>query len=520
MARWLAAAATAAALAGCAGTLPPAAERPPSLTWVAPSGSPVADIAARADIAAGTTGAWPLPQAAFDLDARLAAMAHATRSIDVQTYLLADDGIGRLVLHALKQAASRGVRVRLLLDDLYTTGLDPLLLGLAAYPNVEVRLFNPFVHGRTSSFGRLLALAGDFRRLDHRMHNKLFVVDGRLAIVGGRNLADEYFLRGKVGNFIDFDLLLVGAVLPSLAAIFDAYWNSAEAYDVHQIAHASGSPATEAADPKQEFERRTATVAIPAPPERDLFGVAPLSVQFETAQFRFVPVFASSAYADSPDKGRSARGSDKDTLARRFLDRLGEAQSEIVLLSPYFIPDKAVVEHLGLLRARGVSVRIVTNSLAVSDEPFVTVALARHQRELLAMGVELYELSSDRLKLERDLRTLFGASIGRLHAKVAVVDRQFVYVGSLNLDGRSARINTEIGVRIESATLADMTFRALRIDEATGVYRVKLMPDGSLGWSVLDADRNEVILSEEPDASWWHRLRVRLLSLLVPEDEL
>jgi putative cardiolipin synthase len=353
------------------------------------------------------------------------------------------------------------------------------------------------------------------------MHNKLFVVDGQLAIVGGRNLADEYFLRGKVGNFFDIDLLLIGSVVPSLSAFFDLYWNSAQTYDIHEVVRFPGSPATEADNLKEEFVRRTAAEALPSPPEHDQFGVEPLSVQFATNEFRFVPVPESSVYADSPDKVRGARATNQDTLAQRFLDRLGEAQREVVLISPYFIPDAATVERLRLLRARGVSVRIVTNSLAVSDEPFVTIALERHQRELLSMGVGLYELSTDRVKLDANLRTLFGASIGRLHAKMALIDRHIVYVGSLNLDGRSAHINTEIGVRVESAVVADMLFRAFQIGQATGVYRVKLLPDGhSLGWSALDAEGNEVTLTEEPDANWWHALRVRLLSLLVPEGEL
>jgi putative cardiolipin synthase len=521
LARWFAVGALAVGLGGCAGTLPTHGERQASLTWTAPAGTPIADIAARAGIAAETSAAWPLPQAAFALDARLAAVARATRSIDVQTYLLADDGIGRLMLAELARAAARGVRVRLLVDDFYTEGLDPLLLGLAAYPNVEVRLFNPFVAGRTSWLGRLLALAGDFRRLDHRMHNKLFVVDGRLAIVGGRNLADEYFLRGKVGNFFDIDLLLIGAVVPSLGGYFDLYWNSEQAYDIHQIARPTVSPGSEGDDLREAFERRTAAEAIPMPPGRDQFDVEPFSVQLATGVFRFIPVLASSVYADSPDKVRNPRGTDQGTLARRFLDRLGEAQHDVLLLSPYFIPDAAVMERLRSLRARGVSIRVVTNSLAVSDEPFVSIALARHQQELLSIGVDLYELSSTRVKLDSNLRTLFGASIGRLHAKMAVIDRHIVYVGSLNLDGRSARINTEIGVRVDSAAVADMLFRAYRIEEATGVYRVKLLADGhSLGWSFRDADGNEVTLAEEPDANWWHGLRVRLLSLLVPEAEL
>ena len=236
-ARALAIALLASALAGCAGTLPAQRERQASLAWVAPSGTPIADIAVRTGLASQATAAWPLPQAAFALDARLAGIERASLSIDVQTYLLADDGVGRLMLGALARAASRGVRVRLLLDDFYTSGLDPLLLGLAAYPNVEVRLFNPFVTAaRGSGLGRLLELAGDFQRLDHRMHNKLFIVDGRLAIVGGRNIADDYFLRSKVGNYFDIDLLLIGSLVPSLSAIFDTYWNSDAAYDIHAIA--------------------------------------------------------------------------------------------------------------------------------------------------------------------------------------------------------------------------------------------------------------------------------------------
>src|SRR5262245_54175442 len=180
-----------------------------------------------------------------------------------------------------------------------------------------------------------------------------------------------------------------------------------------------------------------------------------------------------------------------------------------------------MMERLRSLLSRGVSVRIVPNSLAVSDEPFTHVALERHQRELLSMGVELYELSSKRVKRDTRLRTLFGASTGRLHAKMAVVDRHIVHIGSLNLDGRSAHINTEIGIRFESARIADMLYKAYRIEEGTGVYRVKLLPDGNtVDWSVLSADGKEITLDEEPDARHWNRLLIGLLSLLVPEGEL
>ena len=223
-----------AALAGCAGVLPQV-ERTPSKVLHGAPGAALVTIAHGAGLATDTSGVWPMVQASFALDARLAMIQAATRSIDLQTYLIADDSTGRMLLRALRDAALRGVRVRVLLDDLDTTDTDTLLLGLAAHPNVELRLFNPFVNARDSSLRRLVALARDFKRLNHRMHNKLFIADGAVGVVGGRNLADEYFLRGKQGNFIDFDLLVTGAVLPQLNHGFDLYWNSTQVYPVLDI---------------------------------------------------------------------------------------------------------------------------------------------------------------------------------------------------------------------------------------------------------------------------------------------
>jgi cardiolipin synthase C len=186
-------------LAGCAGVLPQV-ERTPSTVLLGAPDVPLVNVARDAGLAADSSGVWPLPQASFGLDARLAMVKAATRSIDLQTYLIADDSTGRMMLRALRDAALRGVRVRLLLDDLYTVDMDRLLLGLAAYPNVDVRLFNPFVTARDSSLRRLVALARGFKRLNHRMHNKLFVADGADALVGGRNLADDYFPRSRLAT--------------------------------------------------------------------------------------------------------------------------------------------------------------------------------------------------------------------------------------------------------------------------------------------------------------------------------
>jgi phosphatidylserine/phosphatidylglycerophosphate/cardiolipin synthase-like enzyme len=512
-----------ALLAACAGTLPPRSDDSPSVARVAPAGAPLADVAARAGLGDGATGAWPLPESGFALDARMAAIEHATTSIDIQTYLIADDVTGRQVLRALRDAAARGVRVRLLVDDVYTAGLDALLMGLVSEGLAEVRLFNPFITERASPSRRLVALVTDFHRLDHRMHNKLFLADGAVAIVGGRNLADEYFLRGRQRNFFDLDVLLAGAIVADLNATFDRYWNSAQAYDLRVIVAATHSVDPAASNLRAEFERRTrADAPVGMPPPTDMFGAPPFSAQLERGHIRLVRVAEASTYSDPPEKADAAMPlASAATLAHRFGGRLREAERGIVLLSPYFVPNPEIMSTLTDLRARGVRVRVVTNSLAVSDEPLTIIGLERHQRDLLGIGVELYELTAEQERLDARIHTLFGSSIGRLHAKVALVDRHVVYVGSLNLDSRSARINTELGVRLDSAEIAAMLFAAFRVEEAAGVVRVSLKPDGhGVAWSVLDAHGLEQPLDHEPDANWWLRLRVRLLAALVPEGEL
>ncbi len=510
-----------AALAGCAGVLPQV-ERKVSTVLVGAADAPLVTIARDSGLAADMSGVWPIPQASFALDARLAMIANATRSIDLQTYLIADDSTGRMLLRALRDAAQRGVRVRVLVDDLYTVDMDRLLLGLAAHPNVEVRLFNPFITARDSSMRRLLALASGFKRLNHRMHNKLFIADGVVALVGGRNLADEYFLRGKQGNFIDFDLLVTGAVLPQLNHWFDLYWNSTQVYPALDIVRASGPPPASADELRTAFERNTASdLPEPVPGVPDLFGAAPFSAALTQRRFHWIDAEAS-AFADSPLKIEPQNYSIpvNDTVTHRFLQLLGDAHSEVLLFSPYFIPGTEALDRIKGLRAAGVEVRVVTNSLAASDEPLVSIGLERHQTELLKLGVDLYELSSRRLKLDRSLRGLLGSSTGRLHAKMGFLDRKTVLVGSMNLDPRSDKINTEIGMMVRSPALANMILSAFRVDELAGVYQVKLRPDGAgVRWTAADADTNEE-LDVDPDTSLLQRLRLMLLSWFIPESQL
>ena len=515
-------------LGGCAGVLPQV-ERVPSRAMVAPAASPLASIAPDAGVKPGESGVWPLLQAAFALDARLALIENATTSIDLQYYLIADDSTGHAILRALRDAARRGVRVRLLVDDLYTGGLDNLLLGLAAEPHVQVRLFNPFITARDSSTRRLLAMALSFKRLNHRMHNKLFIADGSVAVVGGRNLADEYFLRGQQANFIDFDLLAVGDVVGPLNGWFDLYWNSEQVYPIADIVRATHTEPVPDDELRSYFERRTlpasdtAETSNPAPrmPETDTFG-AP-SLRHALAQRRFRLIHAEArAYADSPRKIDPDNNSIavRDTLAHRFLLLLDDAHREVLLISPYFIPGAEALAKLKALREQDVEISVVTNSLAVSDEPLVSIGLERHQLGLLRIGVNLYELSSTRLKADNTMRNLLGSSTGRLHAKLGFLDRRTVLLGSMNLDPRSSNINTEIGMLVQSHELAAMIIDAFKVDSLNGVYQVKLRPGGTgVRWIAVDADSREE-LDIDPDTSFWQRIRLMLISLLVPEGQL
>jgi phosphatidylserine/phosphatidylglycerophosphate/cardiolipin synthase-like enzyme len=505
------------ALAGCAG-LPPQVPRPPSSMLAAPADAPLPRLVAEAALPAGKSGFWPLPQASMALDARLALIRNARSSIDLQYYLIGNDTVGRLVLRELRDAAARGVRVRLLLDDLYTEGLDPLLLGLQAHPNVEVRLFNPFVSGRGFALGRFLSFAGDFRRLNHRMHNKLFIADATVAVAGGRNLADEYFLLGKEANFLDMDLLISGDLVHHLGELFDGYWNSEQVFPLTRIA----SSGLDAPARRQAFDLLTAgatAATAPSPTGPDAYGEPPFSAALAAGHQRWV-VADAGAHADAPTKAQADDHSPgaKDTVTFRFITLLHEAQSELLLFSPYFIPGQQGLKHLREARDHGIQVRVVTNAMGSTDEPLVSVSYERYRNEMLAMGIQLYELSSTRLKHDPTLKRVLGSSRGRLHAKMAFIDRKTVLIGSMNMDLRSAYINTEIGIAVRSPELARLILEAYKADGFSGVYQVQLKPDGSGVQWVGHDEQGEEVLTDEPDVSLWQRFRLWLMFLFVPED--
>ncbi|MBB3177287.1 phospholipase D family protein [Variovorax sp. Sphag1AA] len=467
------------------------------------------------------SGARVLPQAAFALDARLALIRRARSSLDLQYYLLGNDKTGKLIARELRDAAARGVRVRLLLDDFYTTELDPMLLGLAAHPNIEIRLFNPFVTGRDHTATRWLNFAADFRRLNHRMHNKLFIADGALAVVGGRNLADEYFLRSSGANFIDLDVMLAGPVVAELQTIFDNYWNSEVVFPLHDIVQ-SAKPPDELRAKFNAITSATQAPLPPAAPEADMFGDPPVSIAIAQGKLELSPTRAT-AVADSPTKALTDTDGDDPhqrrppTVAERMRARLDEARSEINIISPYFIPGEEGMDHLARLRARGIRITVATNSLADTDEPLVNINYNRFRVEMLKLGVSLYEVSSAQIKRSLNLRKVFRESRGALHAKLTLVDREWALVGSLNFDPRSAYLNTELGVRLDSYDVAHRLLEAFQIDNVESVYEVRLRPGtDSIQWVTTDGEN--IVLDQEPDANALVRLKLLLFSWFVPTD--
>jgi putative cardiolipin synthase len=422
----------------------------------------------------------------------------AERSLDVQYYIWHADTSGGLLAHELWQAAERGVRVRLLLDDNNTRGADEAIAALDAHPNIEVRLFNPYAN---RGF-RLGELATDFARLNRRMHNKSFTADNQAAIVGGRNVGDEYFGADSPVEFADLDVLAVGAVVPEVSAAFDAYWNSESAYPAASLIDQAGQ-----LRPLERIEEQPGAArylqAVRATPlvQMLLSGSLPL----EWAAARVVQ--------DDPAKVLHPPEKTELHLLPRLEKAMGKPLRELDLVSPYFVPTKDGAAALTALAESGVRVRVLTNSLAATDVSPVHAGYAKYREELLRAGVRLFELKPNVEDVKtKDKGRGAGNSDASLHAKTFGVDRSRIFVGSFNFDPRSARLNTEMGIVVESQTLASRLSEALDRDMANVAYEVRLSSDGSLEWVERDVRH-----TSEPGAGVLKRLWIGFLSILPIE---
>jgi putative cardiolipin synthase len=511
--------ATAAAilLAGC-GALPLRADLPVTTALPPAPDSPLVRIAEASIPAPDQTGFRLMPLGVYSLDTRIQLAQRAKYSLDLQYYLIQNDGTGRLLLRSLRDAALRGVRVRLLVDDLYTSGSDPLLIGLAALPNFEVRLFNPFCCDRDSVASKYVYSFAHFKRLNHRMHNKLFIADGAMVVAGGRNIADEYFNRSATDNFVDMDGFMIGAVVPQLTRIFDNYWNSPQVYPAEDIIHTGFDRARLRNDLDDYLDDGKVPELVL--PSNDILGYGPISEDLDAGRVGLIWGKAT-AYSDPPAKvtAKSEEEARKLSVNLSVITMIRAANSEVVVVSPYFIPGRTGIEAMAKLRARGVKLTLLTNSLASNDVPLAHTGFARYRVDMLRLGVDIYELSPTRVRKNKRL-FIPGTSLGRLHFKTVVIDEATVFIGSMNLDPRSASKNTELGIVAESPQLAREVIRVIQISKLQSAYRLRFGPDGkSLQWLTAD-EQGEVVLTEEPDVTPFARFQSMLLSPFVPEQEL
>lgn len=452
------------------------------------------------------------------LMSRIVLADHAMRSIDLQYYIFADDATGRLLAQRLLAAADRGVRVRLLLDDLGVVEQDPLLDALDAHPNIEVRLFNPFRLRNRSIWSKALQFTVDGARLNRRMHNKSFTVDNLFTIVGGRNLGDAYFDAGNEIHFRDLDVLAIGPVVEETSGVFDRYWNSdaafpVTAYDEHQATarNLSGTRRTLQGAAREFAESDYAQAMLDALPDG--------SSADRPGRWDWGP---AHVVADDPTKVEPGQERHALRLTHDLRAMLDAATANVEIVSPYFIPGTTGVDYLRSLAARGVRVSVLTNSLAATDETAVHAGYARYRRALLAGGVELHEL---RPLAGAPRSEAHGTSSGiSLHAKTLVVDAREVFVGSMNMDPRSRLLNTEMGVIVDSPALAHRIMQFF--DSATqpeNAFKVELVPragrpaaQAPMRWSAR-YDGRTVEFDHDPETSAARRARVALMRLLPIE---
>lgn len=417
----------------------------------------------------------------FDaLAARLELIAQAEAAIDLQYYIWQDDIAGALMLAALREAAARGVRIRLLVDDNGTYGLDATLAALARAPNIEVRLFNPFPLRRA----RTLAYLADFARLNRRMHNKAMVVDGAVAVLGGRNIGDDYFNRFAPGGlYMDLDVAIAGPVVAAVAAQFDLYWNAPLSVPAEAL--------IEPPKPAQLASLLAAETARLSRPEALAYGEVLTQARREgsvlgpEAPFSFVQ---AELVFDPPEKAIGLIESHR-MLWRRLIRVLGQPKTDLVLISPYLVPTRAGVKALGRYAKAGVRVRLFTNSFAASDVPLVHSGYAHRRKPLLKRGVEIWEFAPD-AETRRPGSEIFASRLrgvapfsrNKLHAKVFAVDRKRLFIGSFNFDPRSMRLNTELGLVLEAPGLAAAITDAFESFVPERAWQVGLGPEGGLRW--------------------------------------
>ena len=438
---------------------------------------------------------------------RLRMIDSATQSIDLQTFLWYDDRAGRAILRHLLDAADRGVRVRLLLDDTFTSTHAAAIWNIDHHPNVSYRVYNPFARRSSHMVLRQLMNLGDFSRLDHRMHNKGLIVDNQVALIGGRNQADEYFGWSEGSNFRDLELLCSGEIVQGLSEVFDGFWNNDWSFpEARVIEHRDDWETPEAyaewlhsvSEPmldESATERRAAWMALAdqgVPAGCTILADVPASTQPSLAE-------------ELPDQ-----------MATALVELFDQAERELIIVTAYLIPTPELEAALLRAEARGVQVRILTNSLRSNNHLSAHSAYRKHIKRLVEAGVDLHEVRVFAKDRGRYMEHPVKLKRLGLHAKFALIDDQFSVIGSANMDPRSLRLNTEMGLLIESPELNARLRELIAVDfDLNNAWHLNLQPDGSMHWV-----GDDVVLKHLPADSAWQSLEDWFLSHLPIEGEL
>ena len=518
-------------IAGCA-SLPGQVERPVSSALADPAqtrlGQQVQAWATKATTR-NDSGFALVGNADLAFTSRMALIRAAQKTLDIQYYaVFADDTTERL-FSAIREAARRGVRIRILLDDFNTSGKNAQVLRLAFEPNIELRLFNPLPGGRRSMAMRILSNLKDLNRIQRRMHNKILVADNAIAITGGRNLGETYFGQGTGTNFVDIDVLGAGRIARDLSRSFDAYWNNPLAYPVQSLMTIQEIDAIKPGPMAASTEGQAGAFPAIAPvtsPSASAAGPTPDFTDLSLLPWTWAP---SVLLVDHPSK-IAADADDvadaQETAVDGLLQLMAQAKTDLLVVSPYFVPGEIMMQQFSDMRKSGVRIRLLTNSLASNDAPAAHVGYARYRERLLALGVELYEMRSEQQGTVRSLGSgailaagsKSGTSRASLHAKAVVVDGRLLVIGSMNLDLRSKLQNSEVAVIIRNRALAQEATRMIEPAMAGGAYRVELVSK-QLVWRAPQGS-GLPDSSSEPDASLAFKLLLKLIGPFAPDEML
>jgi putative cardiolipin synthase len=499
-------------LAGCATTLPTDVQRTPSAAIVNYGTTSTGQLFEEAALRhPGKSGFAIIRKGRPAFTGRIAMTAMAEKTLDLQYYIWEPDTTGRILALRLVEAADRGVRVRILVDDNTLTGRDSPIAAIDAHPNIEIRIFNPFAHRGSRLFGFLT----DLDRVNHRMHNKLVVVDNALAIVGGRNIGDHYFGVQTDANFRDLDIAAAGPIVRETSRVFDRFWNGDWSYPISALVDRTYTEA--------DLRDRVATMREMISKEQYPY---PLDEDVESLIGQFEEIRDSLIWAPGKvvwdDPSSIEEGKEAAVMHEAIHRKLQTLEKELLIESAYFVIRERGIQVAKKLHEKGVRIRILTNSLASNDVVAAHGGYATGRKQLIENGAEIYELRPDAASGTVTEKRFFagGRSKAALHTKAVVFDRESLFIGSYNLDPRAAEINTEAGVYVESPELAQQVVAYM--DEGVlpeNSYRVELDDGGNLVW-ITEKDGREIRYTNEPESTFWQRFVAGFVKMLGIEDQL